>query len=97
MEWRAEKGGEVLDELFRLKGSRRLGELALVDVRSPIHQAGVIFHETLFDENAACHIAFGQAYPEGVRGGAALSREELDALGVNVSDAHEDFMIGTPG
>lgn len=96
VEWRAEKGREVLDELFRLQGSRRLGEVALVDVRSPIQQAGVTFHETLFDENAASHIAFGQAYPEGVKGGSGLGREELDAMGVNVSDAHEDFMIGTP-
>ncbi len=96
VEWRAEKGREVLDELFRLAGARRLGELSLVDVRSPVHRAGVTFHETLFDENAACHIAFGQAYPEGVQGGEALSRPELNALGVNESDAHEDFMIGTP-
>ncbi len=96
VEWRAARGQEVLDELFQMRGARRLGELALVDVRSPIHQAGVVFHETLFDENAACHIAFGRAYPEGVRGGGALGREELEGLGVNESDAHEDFMIGTP-
>ena len=96
VEWKAEKGQEVLDQLFQLKGARRLGELSLVDVRSPVHQAGVTFHEVLFDENAACHIAFGQAYPMGLRGGSSMSRDELTSLGANESDIHEDFMIGTP-
>ena len=66
-----------------------------VDVRSPINQSGVIFHDTLFDENAVCHIAFGNAYPEGFQGGGAMSEAELDALGVNSSDTHQDLMIGT--
>ncbi|MEZ4715253.1 MAG: aminopeptidase [Caldilineaceae bacterium] len=76
--------------------ARRLGEVALVDVRSPINQAGVIFYETLFDENAVCHIAFGEAYPEGVVDGAAMSDEEQRAIGINKADTHVDFMIGTP-
>jgi aminopeptidase len=95
VEWQAEKGQEVLDELFQVPGARRLGEVALVDVRSPINQSGRIFHNTLFDENAVCHIAFGRAYPEGIRGGSKLSQEELDALGLNSSDIHIDLMIGT--
>ncbi len=94
VEWRAEKGQEVLDQVFELRGARRLGELSLVDVRSPINQSGVIFYDTLFDENAVCHIAFGNAYPEGVQGGGAMSEAELEALGVNSSDAHQDLMIG---
>jgi aminopeptidase len=95
VEWQAEKGQEVLDELFQVPGARRLGEVALVDVRSPINQSGRIFHNTLFDENAVCHVAFGRAYPEGIRGGSKLSQEELDALGLNSSDIHIDLMIGT--
>jgi len=95
VEWRAAKGQEVLDELFQIPGARRLGEVALVDVRSPINQSGRIFHNTLFDENAVCHIAFGRAYPEGIQGGSKLSAEELDALGLNSSETHIDLMIGT--
>ena len=95
VEWRAEKGQEVLDQVFELRGARRLGELSLVNVRSPINQSGVIFYDTLFDENAVCHIAFGNAYPEGVQGGGAMSEAELEALGVNNSDTHQDLMIGT--
>lgn len=92
----AEVGQDVLAQYFQIEGTRRLGEVALVDVRSPVNQADVVFYETLYDENAACHIAFGQAYPDGVEGGNALSDEELTALGVNKSDAHQDVMIGTP-
>lgn len=95
VEWRAEKGQDVLDELFQIPGARRLGELSLVDVRSPINQSGLIFHDTLFDENAVCHIAFGRGYPEGIAGGNELSQDELAALGLNHSDTHEDLMIGT--
>lgn len=95
VEWRAAKGQEVLDELFQVPGARRLGELSLVDVRSPINQSGLIFHDTLFDENAVCHIAFGRGYPEGIKNGSKLSPEALDALGLNSSDTHIDLMIGT--
>lgn len=92
----AVEGREVLEEFFRLDGTRRLGEVALVDSRSPVGQAGVIFHEILFDENAACHIAFGEAYPDGVVDGSKLPEAELRSLGVNKADAHLDVMIGTP-
>lgn len=95
VEWHAEKGQDVLDQLFQIPGARRLGELSLVDVRSPINQSGLTFHDTLFDENAVCHIAFGRGYPEGIQGGSKLSQEELAALGLNSSDTHEDLMIGT--
>lgn len=92
----AEEGRDVLEQFFAMDGTRRLGEVALVETDSPVGQAGVVFHEILFDENAACHIAFGEAYPEGVVGGSDLSADELRALGVNKSDAHLDVMIGTP-
>lgn len=88
--WDAAKGKDVLDQLFEMKGARWLGELSLVDVRSPINQAGMLFHDTLFDENAACHIAFGRGYPEGIEGGNQMSQDEVEALGLNSSDAHED-------
>ncbi len=73
-----------------------LGEVALVDTRSPVFQSGLLFYEILFDENAACHIAFGEAYPECVAGSKELNRDQLKALGVNFADTHLDFMIGTP-
>ncbi len=95
VEWRAAKGQDVLDQLFQIPGARRLGEVALVDVRSPINQSGLVFHNILFDENAVCHIAFGRAYPEGIKGGSKLSAEELDALGLNSSETHNDLMIGS--
>lgn len=96
VEFHAAVGQEVLEQFFALEGTRRLGEVALVDVRSPVSQADVVFYETLFDENAACHIAFGEAYPDGVVGGSKLDEEELRRLGANQADAHVDMMIGTP-
>lgn len=92
----AEIGQEVLDQFFVIPGARRLGEVALVDVRSPINQVNTTFYDILFDENAASHIAFGEAYPEGMEGSAGMSEEDLAAHGVNVADTHVDFMIGTP-
>ncbi len=96
VEARAAKGEDVLNSFLEIKGARRLGEVSLVDVRSPINQEGVVFYDTLFDENAACHIAFGKAYSECVAGADAMTPEQQEAFGMNHSDAHEDFMIGTP-
>ena len=76
------------------EGARHLGECALVGQDSSVHSAGVLFQETLFDENAACHFAFGNAYPL-VRGAGDLWETERLALGLNVSDTHVDFMVGT--
>jgi aminopeptidase len=95
VEFNAALGQDVLEQFFEIAGARRLGEIALVDVRSPINQSGLLFFETLFDENAVCHIAFGEAYPEGVEGGANRTQQELAALGVNQADIHLDVMIGT--
>lgn len=96
VDFSAETGQPVLEQFFEINGARSLGEVSLVDVSSPVFQSGLLFHEILFDENAACHIAFGEAYPECVEGAANLSREDLEELGVNFSDTHVDFMIGTP-
>lgn len=95
VEFSAGVGQDVLEQFFAIRGANRLGEVALVDVRSPINQAGVTFFEILFDENATCHIAFGEAYPEGLRGSEEMSQEELARHGVNDADTHVDFMIGT--
>ena len=78
------------------EGSHYLGEIALVPYDSPISQSGVLFFNTLFDENASCHFAFGEAYPACVKGGDDLSPEELAAAGINAeSNTHVDFMVGT--
>jgi len=71
------------------------GEDALVPASSPISRTGVLFYETLFDENAACHIALGQAYAVTVKGGANMSAEQKLAAGLNDSLTHVDFMIGS--
>jgi len=73
-----------------------LGELALVDGASAVRKTGLVFHDTLFDENAACHVAFGGAIPGVVDGAERLPAEERLALGLNASGVHTDFMIGGP-
>ncbi len=95
VEYSAAVGQEVLEQFFAIDGARRLGEVSLVDAGSPVFQSGLLFYEILFDENAACHIAFGEAYPECIAGGNAMSRAELADAGHNFSDTHVDFMIGT--
>ena len=91
----AKTGEKALSELFSVdEGARYLGEIALVPHRSPISDTGVTFFNTLFDENASCHFAFGEAYPTNVEGGEHLSKEELEERHVNTSLVHEDFMVG---
>ncbi len=96
VEHHAEVGEEVLDEFFLIPGAQRLGEIALVDVRSPVNEAGRVFYEILFDENCVCHMAFGDAYPGGVVAGESMTADEREAVGINSSQTHVDFMIGTP-
>ena len=79
------------------EGSSYLGEVALVPYDSPISQSGILFFNTLYDENAACHLAFGRPYPENLEGGVEMSKEDLAARGANDSMQHLDFMIGTRG
>ncbi len=92
----AEKNIDVLKSLINTdEGSSRLGEVALVPCDSPIYQSGVLFYNTLFDENASCHLALGQCYSMNLEGGTSMSKEELLAHGGNDSLVHVDFMIGT--
>ena len=95
VEFSAGDDQETYEQFFAVDGTRFLGEVALVDVSSPIFRSGLTYYNTLFDENAACHVAFGKAYPIGLEGGADLSEEELVQAGVNNSDLHLDVMIGT--
>jgi len=92
----AKQEEETLKSLLDFdEGSRYLGEVALVPYDSPISNSNILFFNTLFDENAACHLALGMPYPENVKGGARMSEEELKAAGANESSQHEDFMFGT--
>jgi aminopeptidase len=96
VEARAKTGQEVLQRMLDTdEGARRLGEVALVPHSSPISASGLLYSNTLFDENAACHIAMGQAYSTCVQGGDTLSPEELAARGANESLIHVDWMIGS--
>lgn len=93
---KAEKGEEVLKQLVETdEGSHYLGEIALVAHDSPISQSGILFYNTLFDENASNHLAIGNGYAFCVEGGKKMSREELEKVGVNSSITHVDFMIGS--
>lgn len=95
-DYRAETGEAALKALIEAaEGSDQLGEIALVPYHSPISAMGLLFYNTLFDENASCHFALGAAYPSCVAGGTAMSPEELTACGLNLSTTHVDFMIGT--
>jgi aminopeptidase len=78
-------------------GARSLGEVALVDRDSRVRAAGVIFHDTLYDENAGSHVAWGQSFPFAVSGGTKRSSEDLFALGLNNSAVHTDVVVGGPG
>jgi aminopeptidase len=92
----ASKGEEVFLKLLDTdEGARRLGEVALVPHGSPISQSGLLFYNTLFDENAACHIALGQCYSKCFKNGSELSQEEVVARGGNSSMIHVDWMIGS--
>lgn len=96
IDFSAEKGEAVLKDLINTdEGSRRLGEAALVPDDSPISNRNTIFYNTLFDENAACHLAIGSAYAFNIQGGTEMTVEEKIASGLNDSNVHVDFMIGS--
>ena len=96
VEARARQGEETLQAAIAVdEGASYFGEVALVPYDSPISNQKILFYNTLFDENAACHIAFGEAYPC-LEGGQKMSKEELKARGLNDSITHVDFMVGTP-
>ncbi len=92
----ASKGEDVLNALLKTDdGASRIGEVALVPHSSPISQSGTLFYNTLFDENASCHIALGQCYADTIEGGSELSPEELKQKGGNQSIIHVDWMMGS--
>ncbi|MDE3120256.1 MAG: aminopeptidase [Paracoccaceae bacterium] len=96
VEARASRGEAVLRKVLDSdEGARRLGEVALVPHSSPISQSGLLFYNTLFDENAACHIALGQCYSKCFLNGADLTKEQIAAQGGNSSVIHIDWMIGS--
>ena len=92
----ASTGEAVLQDLLKTDdGASRIGEVALVPHSSPISQSGILFYNTLFDENASCHIALGQCYADTIEGGSELSPEELQQKGGNQSLIHVDWMMGS--
>lgn len=96
VDFTAEKGYEVLKSMIETdEGAHYLGEVALVPYDSPISNSNILFYNTLFDENASCHLAIGKAYPTCIKGGSDMSKEELEASDVNDSITHVDFMVGT--
>ncbi len=96
VEAHAEKGEAILQKLLETdEGAVRLGEVALVPQSSPIAQTGILFYNTLYDENASCHLALGRAYRTSLKGGEDMSPEEFAAAGGNDSLIHVDFMMGS--
>jgi aminopeptidase len=96
IDFSAEQGYETLKKLIETdEGSHYLGEVALVPQDSPISNSDIIFYNTLFDENASCHLAIGAAYPTCLEEGSKMTVEELQNAGVNDSLTHVDFMVGS--
>lgn len=97
VDYYAEKGKEVLDMMLANdEGAKYLGEVALVQNDSPISNTGILFNNTLFDENASVHLALGRAYAYAMQDGSNATQEELEERGANFSLIHVDFMIGGP-
>ena len=95
-EVKAEQNEELLRELVNMDdGAAFLGEVALVPYSSPINESGLLFYNTLFDENAVCHLAFGRGFTNTIKGYENHTEAELHEMGINDSIVHEDFMIGT--
>lgn len=96
VDYSADTGAEIIEHLLNTDdGSRYLGEVALVPFDSTVQNTGKLFFTTLYDENAACHLALGESYPESLDGGMTMTKEELLEHGMNQSLEHVDFMFGT--
>ncbi len=96
VDFSAKVGYDALKQLIETdEGTKRLGEVALIGKNSPIAQSKILFYNTLFDENASCHLAIGKAYPTTINNGSQMTKQELKNRGVNDSIDHVDFMIGT--
>ena len=93
---KAEKGEELLKQMVKMdEGAGMLGECALVPFESPINMSGILFYETLYDENACCHLALGRGFPDCLKGYENMTNEEYHKNGINNSMIHVDFMIGS--
>lgn len=91
-----EKHKAILEQLVSIdEGASRLGEVALVPFNSPVNETGLLFYNTLFDENACCHLAIGMGFEDTIKGFETMSQEEIKAFDLNDSIIHVDFMIGT--
>ena len=96
VDYKADDNYDVLKNLIDMdKGTKSLGEVALISFDSPISNSGILFYNTLFDENASCHLAIGACYPTNVKNGTNYSNDELYKLGGNDSMEHVDFMFGS--
>ena len=92
----ARKNQKLLEDMVHMdEGASMLGEVALVPFESPINESGILFYNTLFDENAVCHVALGMGFKECLPGGQNMDNEKAHELGINDSMIHVDFMIGT--
>ncbi len=97
VDYGAEKGREVLEKMVTMdEGAAMIGELALISCDSPINNQNILYYETLFDENASCHIALGRGFRDCVDGYETLEDKDFDEMGLNDSMIHVDFMIGAP-
>lgn len=97
VDFKAAEGEATLQQMLDSDpNARYLGEIALVPHHSPISDSGILFYNTLFDENASCHFALGKAYPTNVEGATELADDELESVGLNDALIHEDFMVGAP-
>lgn len=96
VDYGAKSGKDVLQHILETdENAVRLGEVALVSKNTPIRQSGILFYDTLYDENASCHLALGMGFPECVKGGLSMDKDQLMAAGVNQSHTHVDFMVGS--
>lgn len=96
VDFKAEVGHETLKKLLETdEGASYIGEVALVAYDSPISNSNIVFYNTLFDENASCHLAFGMAYPTCIKNGTEMNSDQLQKAGANNSLIHEDFMVGS--
>lgn len=95
VDYEAKQGQDVLEQILETdEGAKHLGECALISKNTPIRETGLLFYDTLYDENASCHLALGMGFPECIEGGYDMTPEELLAHGINSSHTHVDFMIG---
>lgn len=96
VDFSAKVGYDVLKEIIGIdEGSHHLGEIALIPIESPISEMGILFYNTLFDENASCHFALGKGFSECIKDGVSMTDDELLQKGINDSATHVDFMLGT--